>query len=82
MHAAVVIAANARIAEKPSQRISTSSATKSSPRLRRLRKQAARIVKEPGWWKGIHGGLKIRRPQGHVGSNPTPGTNNAHLRLA
>ena len=82
MHAAAAIAANARIAEKPSQRISTSSATKSSPRLRRLRKQAARIVKEPGWWKGIHGELKIRRPQGHVGSNPTPGTNNAHLRLA
>jgi hypothetical protein len=28
----------------------------------------------PGWWNGIHGGLKIRCPRGHVGSNPTPGT--------
>ena len=35
---------------------------------------------EPGWWKGIHGELKIRCPQGHVGSNPTPGTNHSYLR--
>ena len=27
-----------------------------------------------GWWKGIHGELKLRCPKGHVGSNPTPGT--------
>jgi hypothetical protein len=28
----------------------------------------------PGGEIGIHGGLKIRCPQGRVGSNPTPGT--------
>ena len=28
----------------------------------------------PGWWNGLHRGLKIPRPKGHVGSNPTPGT--------
>ncbi len=28
----------------------------------------------PGWWNGLHGGLKILDPKGFVGSNPTPGT--------
>ena len=29
---------------------------------------------EPGWRNGRRGGLKIRCPQGRVGSSPTPGT--------
>lgn len=28
----------------------------------------------PGWWKGIHSGLKIRRPFGLASSNLAPGT--------
>ena len=28
----------------------------------------------PGWWNGIHGGLKILCPHGRAGSNPAPGT--------
>lgn len=28
----------------------------------------------PGWWNGIHEGLKIPWEQSLVGSNPTPGT--------
>jgi hypothetical protein len=31
---------------------------------------------------GKRSGLKIRRPQGHVGSTPTPGTKNSNLNLA
>ena len=44
--------------------------------------KTAEFVSEPGWWKGIHGELKIRCPQGHVGSNPTPGTKISYLRVA
>ena len=33
-----------------------------------------RAYNAPEWWNGRHGGLKIRCSQGHVGSNPTSGT--------
>ena len=35
---------------------------------------AGRIEQRPGWRNGRRGGLKIRCPQGCVGSSPTPGT--------
>ncbi len=30
---------------------------------------------KPGWWNGIHGGLKILWEKSHAGSIPAPGTN-------
>ena len=32
----------------------------------------------PGWWNGIHVGLKIQWVQTRVGSSPTPGTFKNH----
>ena len=34
---------------------------------------------KPGWRNGIRRGLKILRPQGRVGSTPTPGTKFCYL---
>ena len=41
--------------------------SRSQPSMRQL-------CRTPGWRKGRRSGLKIRRPKGHPGSNPGPGT--------
>ena len=38
------------------------------------------LTTEPGWRNGRRGGLKIRCPQGRVGSSPTPGTRQFQFR--
>ena len=38
-----------------------------------------RVSEKPGWWNGIHGGLKILWSQDLVGSSPTPGTSEISL---
>ena len=43
------------------------------------RRQSARVTPGRGGEIGRRSGLKIRRPQGLVGSTPTPGTNHPML---